>query len=295
MIVDKFGFLPNDWPLSFDDFEICPVEQFDEIRNFFKDNANVDGYYYPPNVFTARTTHPDKEEQIVPNSKKPALLYQLPASHYIKTKKNLDLQSLRLGEFGFSINLIGYYFGYRLQFVEWWVDGRVHATSQHGIVHDHIEVENFLHHSLRQFRKFEIGVQKRFINLLFLINRAPAYNWDWERFIIEYIIFDGCWKIFEDQYRIKGVHHKDRMSRMLAFFKMHREPKYEDLIISLRNDLFHEGLWDKTQPCSARTSDSYYAGFFLRDLNQRLIPALLKYPTQYTKSPWTSRCVHGFS
>jgi hypothetical protein len=60
-------------------------------------------------------------------------------------------------------------------------------------------------------------------------------------------------------------------------------------IVRLRNDLFHESLWDKGQPCSVASSTGFQQEFNLRHINQRIIPALLGYNTNYINTPWWTR------
>ena len=49
----------------------------------------------------------------------------------------------------------------------------------------------------------------------------------------------------------------------------------------LRNDLFHEALWDGSTPTQTNTRDAYLAPVMLRRFNQRLIPAILQYTEEF--------------
>ena len=59
-------------------------------------------------------------------------------------------------------------------------------------------------------------------------------------------------------------------------------------ICDLRNELFHETLWDGSQPCTAVNTDAFMCAYHLRRFNQRLIPALLGYNNEYVKTEWWS-------
>jgi len=45
---DFFGYLPYDFTSNFDGGRITPVSAFGEATAWVKDNANKDGFIYPP-------------------------------------------------------------------------------------------------------------------------------------------------------------------------------------------------------------------------------------------------------
>lgn len=45
---DKIGFLPYKKTILFNNGGFYPVEEYDENLSFIEDEANIDGYYYPP-------------------------------------------------------------------------------------------------------------------------------------------------------------------------------------------------------------------------------------------------------
>jgi hypothetical protein len=69
---------------------------------------------------------------------------------------------------------------------------------------------------------------------------------------------------------------------------MHQDATRIGRFVQLRNDLFHESLWDRSQPTSAAREDAFRAAYDLQRLNQRLIPALLGYRNSYVGTDWSS-------
>jgi hypothetical protein len=81
--------------------------------------------------------------------------------------------------------------------------------------------------------------RKRFTNILFMLTRAPSYEWDWEHFVIEYTVLDACYKTAEDLalVAVKGG-HADRADRLCTAFGLQKNPALVKEIVKLRNDFF---------------------------------------------------------
>src|SRR5207249_1122143 len=114
-------------------------------------------------------------------------------------------------------------------------------------------------------------------NVLFMHSRVPSYEWDWERFTMEYMVFDGCWKLARLRYHVKDLPHSDRIKTICQRFSIPCDNDLVRRIVTLRNNLLHETLWDGSQPCTAASVDACQQPDNLRRLNQRVIPALLGY------------------
>jgi hypothetical protein len=285
---DKFGFLPLEVSFNLTDCAIYPVDNFEEINNKVKRYVS-EGFIYPPL----------KD----PVTERPEHLHELPASHRIEIQNTLENEKdLRLGVSGFIINLLGYIYGLRLQFCSWKFDGRVayEPFKHHNIAPPKVSMaEDFLNHALNKYKSWDDKSKLLFTNLLFMHNRAPSYEWDWERFTIEYMVLDALWKLIEkhnpadvQSYKNNnnirnGIPHKKRIYAICYICNLHCDNQKIDDIVKLRNDLFHEALWGGSHPCTA--IDITKAGLpdHLRRLNQRIIPAVLDYQTVYVESNWT--------
>lgn len=291
-LIDAFGLLPIKESFNLPGYKIYLAENQTELDAYVKEYAHFDGFIYPPMQYTATVdpSNPSKQTK-KPNSDRPAHLFRMPASHYIEMNSNSgDLPGARRGHTGFIINLLGYLYGTRLQFCDWWVDGRVPYKSQHNIFLPQKTAEKFLSGAVNTYITWDDQKSKHFTTILFMHTRVSSYEWDWERFLFEYVVLDALWKIIKEQNKItKHVKHEDRIKAICDIYGILYKEDIIKQIVRLRNDLFHESLWDKGQPGSGGGSNAFYSSMHLTSLNQRIIPAVLGYKSSYIKSDWTSR------
>jgi hypothetical protein len=276
---DRFGFLPFEYAIEFEGGTISPVSNYDGIRASVEEHTYDDGFLYPH--LTRRVRELDEKTE---TKWPPSLTYQISASHELSLSSAGTLEELRRGPSGFVIHLLAYLFGVRLQFHDWWVDGRMPIRSTHNIHVTKAVAEDFLSNCYQIWRKWPERNQKLISNLLFMHSRAPSYEWDWERFMIEYMVFDGCWKLSGFDGKRRG--HGDRIKTLCDKWDIPSNDALIKNIVVLRNDLFHETFWDKSQPCTGVSSEAFLQAYNLRRLNQRLIPALLGYNNSYLRTSW---------
>lgn len=290
LIEDKFGFLAKKWTFALEELDIVPIDSYDEVKKYVDEHTNIDNYYYPPLVHKVKIDPITRKPiEKVPRTERPAHLHNLPPSHIIKIKNTeQNIEKLRNGITGFLIHLLGYLFGSRLQFSDWWIDSRIPMKTQHGVVISEEEANDFLRHSFKEWKSWSSDKQHLFTNLLFMHSRVSGYEWEWERFMMEYIVFDGCWKFYSQDKNFSNIGHGKRINKILSDFNMVIHCDKIEKIVGLRNGLFHEALWEGNQPGAYSSSDAFYAYYWLQGINQRLFPALLNYQTAYVTSDWTS-------
>ena len=284
---DRFGFLNRKWTIEFDGGTVSPIPEFDEIAAQVHKHTNEDGFLYPPLTQRVRwNPRTKKSYKKIPRTKRPALLHRLPASHELCLSTSSTIEDIRKGSGAFVIHLLAYLFGTRLQFHDWWFDGRVPIRLTDNFTK--ATAENFLSHCYRTWLGWTKKQQWLITNLLYMHSRTPLYEWDWERFIIEYMVLDGCWKVAKSRYGVKDSGHSYRIKTLCEAFDISYDADLVRKIVNLRNDLFHETLWDGSQPCTTVSEDAFRQPDNFRRLNQRLIPALLGYKTPYVKTAWWS-------
>ena len=128
----RFGFLPYKWDLSFRSGKILTVREFDDGLKSLKKYLHEDGYFYPPMQKTI--THDSKgKSRTIPKTKRPTHLFRLPASHELHVMFQPE-PDIREGSAGFVIHLLAFLFGTRLQFADWFFDGRVPLTKATSIL-----------------------------------------------------------------------------------------------------------------------------------------------------------------
>ena len=78
-----------------------------------------------------------------------------------------------------------------------------------------------------------------------MFSRTHTYQWEWEEFIIEYMVLDACWAMAEQLFGLRSKAHKDRVKLLCAKFSIKLCNDFIDLdeMVRLRNALFHETRW----------------------------------------------------
>jgi hypothetical protein len=192
----------------------------------------------------------------------------------------------RNGDGAFLIHFIGFLFGFRLQFKDWWHDGRIYMRGRRWVVINN-KVDEFVSTAYGSWRSWPKLERIRFVNLLYMNNRSDTYEWDWERFTIDYMVFDGCFEMARKLNGWKRGQHSERFDTLFSHFNIPEQEEYTDEIINLRNELFHESLWEKGQPCSGGTK-GYRMANNLRRINERLITAISGCETGFIQTMWWS-------
>jgi hypothetical protein len=290
MVEDQFGFLDYNDAIIFENGIIEPISNFKENLKWINKYLNKDGFIYPPIVSDYHLDISFNKKEEIPNTDRPALLHKIPPSHQIRVHHPMFNPEYRKWDLNFIIQLLAFIKGVRLQFSEWWFDGRVPIKNINNLSISPSVLSEFLSHSYNKWRELEELYKKWFINILFMHNRTSTYEWDWEKFMMNYTVFDGSFKLFATINKIKNkIKHEERFKVLFDFYGIPYHEEYINQIIFLRNDLFHQTIWDGGLPTAA---EDKYKGFYhhlsLMKINLRIIPAILGYQTNFIKMPWWS-------
>jgi len=289
--------------INFQGRKINPVTNLDAlVEKTMKEVNEQDGFLYPPITRTWRVEHEFTVEGIIPTSRTPvrgsrreALLFQLPVTHILTIDHPSTDIDFRRGDGAFILHLLGYLFGTRLQFKDWYIDMRIpigKSTTDFELMSD--SAEHFLSTAYATWKSWQQKEQVRMTNLLYMSSRSPSYEWPWERFTIDYMVFDGLYKTANDVHSVSANTHKERLSQMCDFFKVPKNTDRFDRICNLRNELFHESLWAGEQPGMKTSEGDFYTTLDLHYLNLRLIAAILGYQNQYIETKWWDRWSYAF-
>ena len=299
-----FGFLPIQRTISFSGGAFALLDNYQEVEGAVRAAANADGFVYPPLEKRMRAQpkfHDGKvlpEDQWdweeVPKTERPAHLHRLPASHELRLERSPIDNDLRKNDGAFLMYLTGYLFGYRLQFYDWWFDGRVNMKSSHNVNVRNEKVTEFLSESYATWKAWHSDARRHFTNILYMNSRSEVYDWDWERFMIAYMVFDACYKHAKELGKVQSCSHTARIEEMCKRYGLYCDVSLSKEIVGLRNVLFHEALWDGGQPCSSGGQRSFDYTEYLRGINHRLIPAMLGYSSNYIGSRWDCLGTCGF-
>jgi hypothetical protein len=109
--MDRFGFLPCDWTFEFEDGEIRPIPEIDEVRKRVDKYTNEDGFLYPPLSHRVRLDRKtNRVLRKIPRTERPAHLHPVPPSHELRLRVSGTVEQVYLltsSEFGFSFMIGG--------------------------------------------------------------------------------------------------------------------------------------------------------------------------------------------
>ena len=287
---DSFGYLPVLHSFSLSCGSVTPLPVIRNAVETVEADANVDGYLYPPLLRRVTSHDRGKTWEEIPGSKRPALLHRLPATHTIELPHHAENQKVaRFGLAGFIVHFLGFLCGRRLQFHDWWVDGRVALKS----ASDHSEPSAddavfLLESAIPTWSAWKERQRLVALNALFLKSRTHVYELEWERFQAEYQVFDALYAVARDVGHVSEEKHRDRIPAVCKAFGIPHDPSRVDTIVRLRNDLLHEALWDGRMPGAAARPAAFYASIWLDRLSRRLTFALLGMRGQYLRGHWWS-------
>ena len=291
---DKFGFLVIQEEIAFAGGMVSPVSNLAELVLEIKRMTNPDGYLYPPIQQTWREKlafTPEgiqrSEKELVEGSRREALLFTLPTSHIISVYAPFPNEDFRDSDGAFLLYVLAYLYGTRLQFEGWFFDMRIPITRKTiDFVLSPQTTSAFLSSAYSTWKGWAASTRFQFTNVLYMNSRSPSYEWPWERFAIDYMVFDGLYKAAKELGRVETCTHRQRLDDMCVKFGVPRNLPEFDRIYRLRNELFHETLWAGGQPGKHAEEAAFYSALYLRRMNLRLIASMLGYKTEYIGTPW---------
>ena len=106
-----------------------------------------------------------------------------------------------------------------------------------------------------------------------------------------YVVSDSLWALSIEIGLLPAaprVPHAKRLDRLAHALALVRHPDVTQRFADLRNDLFHEGRWDKQILGSPASGDAFMAEIRLRSLNARVALALGGVPCRFLQTDWLS-------
>lgn len=280
--VDYFGCISKPWGLNLPELDIVPdvyVEySFNRFLEELSKQTNNDGFLYPPIVYSAYSGH-GTEVKPIPNSKRPAHMWQAPASHRI-VYKTVTRESARMGIAGFIIHLLGFLVGQTAQFFDWQVTGRIPIKAKKDFCFLEASWHKYVETALTTWHSLDADGQKRLTNILYCRGRIFAYESFWEEFVFNYMLADSIWRF---KFNRGGIPHSVKIPIMCKELNLHEDAVIFKKIINLRNEIFHESLWAKGMPGYTLTGieEALHLGTIVEQLIVRCLGFTAKLP------PWT--------
>ena len=260
-----------------------------EIITSVGEYTHPDGNVYPPVVHTVEGI-PGGEFTKVPRSERPAFIWRLPATHTVRLDTSSAEVDARYAESGFLIHFLALLVGFRMQFHDWWIDGRgdLQGTTDYWPPNER-QLSVACKRALGVWRAWPDKSKRIATNALYLHSRIDAYEAEWERFQIAFQVVDVTYRIAVDIGRIPPRRvprrHADRLALLCDQLGLATNSDKCDRLVELRNGLLHEALWDGGMPGAVVTQDAFYSSRWLEKLGRRALFAVLGLGGAYIASP----------
>jgi len=284
--IDRLGFLNYPDEIDFEHGRIQPCAEFAEELRFVRQYEHADGFMYPPMIQTHRMPLGEPGVPVpIPNTSRPAAVFDMPLSHEIRIGSPLGNGDLRHEDGGLIIHLAAFFFGTRLQFEGWHFDGRVPTKPTNSFTYASGTPAHFIRWVYAKWKTWPQESRRRYTNILYMHARTDSCIWEWDRFIYRYMTFDAICKFHQEMDGIKFTTHNKRIIEMCRRYDIATNEEAIKDLVRLRNDLFHEALWDGTTP-GRRAGENFLAEKWLGNLNAKLIVASSGYLNEFTRRGW---------
>ena len=286
----NIGFLPNPIAFTIPSVRLEPLAELESLREAVTRATNTDGHFYPPTVTTHR--YPDRRDESVsvpvPNTTRPAQLFGLPSSHRLEIDAPVSATPIS-GDASFIAQLLAYLYGTRLQPEGWQFDSRVPVTRlNHSAYVGQQALERIVNAGYERYRTATPEARLRLTNILYLHAKAPCYEWDWEEFLVQFLVTDAMYRYCALDNVAVAVTHADRIKELCGRLGVWCDDETAvSEFVEMRNSLFHEALWEGERPGYSTSAKVHYRVQEFRELNHQLIAALLGGASTYTRHNWT--------
>lgn len=218
-------------------------------------------------------------------------MFKLPATHVIRCEDQVpDLKRWRLGEGGILVHGLGFLFGARVQFHDWWFDGRVPIRSTAICSMRPSDPSSVIARMLHRWKAMPDQAKRRYLSVLYFEGRVQSYYWHWEQFLFRYISFDALYRTCVQLKLVREARsHGERFRALADADILTMSPGDEERtrsFIKLRNSLVHESLVSGST-ASRDCNDVVDAAYHLKRINERLILRIAAVKCSFVRAPWS--------
>ncbi len=298
----KFGFYPYPSSFTAGDIKIEPLPEIrDVISNVASANRITDDWFFPPlvreklKVGIISPIKPKRTPLIY------ARRYQLPATHTLNHRGTKSSQRL-----DFIILCTGLLLGIRL-LPEPWGHFQKTPVEKHKLI-DLVVSDREVEKCIPLFDNFWASnkphVRRMMFSAINIFQLASSYEYEYERFIFQYIALDTIYRLFVECGHISAkrqINHAERpraickkLQIALPKWAKKKRGKRKNALSEIRNNLFHEG--------SIGNRAIGFGGInvpgtllSMEALNCRALLFLLGLRHSYVSSPVTTRQMHGLN
>jgi len=212
----------------------------------------------------------------------------MPSSHLIEIKNPISTQNEPFTDEALIVYLLAYLYGTRLQLSDWKFEGRIPFKPVNNIYITDDTILHFLTHTYSWWRKLTESQRIKFVNILYVYNRAKSLEWDWDMFLNQYMVFDALYKFhLEFKSNLFAKNHRHRFDVLCNEYSVVNDDLINK-IYNTRNNLFHEAIWVQSSAIGfgSKDSDAHQLPYHLSRLNERIICSITGYNNEFSSSPW---------
>lgn len=269
MIDREFGFLIKPLKGEFSGVSISPLIDHADILKAIQNSSNRDGFYYPPQIASYNVDLvTDELKEKIERSEKPASVFFLPSSHQISIQNPTCMDGEKGTYEALIVFLLAYIYGTRLMPSQWKFDGRVPIKPVNNIYITDSTTFHFLEHVYIWWKTLSENQRIKFVNILYVFNRARSLEWDWDAFLHQYMVFDALYNFhLEFKPNKKAKDHKGRFNILCNEYSVFNKDLVKQ-IYTTRNNLLHEAMWvDSTIGFGSPNREAYQLPYHLARLN----------------------------
>ncbi len=307
----SFGFLAEKVHLKFGDYEIKPLDNFDEIINRVEQSCFIDeGFVYPPiyeettkkdGIFCEKIQYQasSRKNNIKASNISPPFIpdiFTFSDTHNLFGKKTTSykINDLENSELFFILQFVSYLYGVRIMPENLWYDGKLSFKSRNHINLRKQNAEKALEVALENWRKMTKQNRAKIIGMLMMHSKIPSYHWAFEKLIWEYGLFQCCYDWLCPNKKKEEFRDMNKLLDCYEIAHDQKDKEWADRIRETRNDLVHEQKWYHQMLQGKLDNSNYEDTRSLHRLNHRLLGLCLRFSGGYFKSNWGSIGQKGF-
>ena len=211
----------------------------------------------------------------------------MPSSHQITIPNPICTDSEKGSDETLITFLFAYIYGTRLMPSKWRFDGRIPIKPANHIYVTDNTILHFFEHVYTWWKTLTENQRIKFINILYVFNRARSLEWDWDTFFHQYVVFDALYKFHLELHpNRKAKNHLHRFKVLCEEYSVFNVSLINN-IYTTRNELFHEAMWANSMiGFGSQNRDAHQLPFHLARLNERIISGITGYKNGYIRTPW---------
>lgn len=284
------GYVPEKVTIENEVLSFTPVSDFEEVVSHVKKSYHsANGFCFPVSTHfkykkeTEGEVFVDREVSRSPVFQPETFRFWSTHEFCLKRKSIGDLNNFSQNPSFYFLQVIGYISGYRIMPATFWFDGKVPNRPTHNLIVRN--TDKVIEKANLAWENMDENARKSLVGIFYLYNRSASYQWHFEKFSHDFMIFDSALRFYK-----KHIDHftlgKNRYSEFLDKVDISYDPKSVQAFADMRNDLFHEIKWGQGTPCFFSDDEVLYKSLELRRMLHAVLGRLIGLEGSYFQNDW---------